>query len=92
LRGFRALVARRRKEGQGVSSHEAARLSIYAARALLRGPNELSASINTTPLAVLSHRLARAPALFAPIERAIAIVETDIGQVYIPLVTQYAQG
>jgi hypothetical protein len=81
-----------REEGQWVSSHEVAPLSIDAARALLLDAEESSAPLDAAPLSVLANRLGKVPALFAPIERATTVVETYVGPVPVPLVTQQSQG
>lgn len=81
--------------GEGIpqlSQHEAATLSIEAARSLLLETKGLSAQMNAAPLCVLADRLGAVPALFAPIERASAVIETDAGRIAVPLMTQHAQG
>ena len=44
------------------------------------------------PLSGLAERLARVPAMFAPVERGTAVIETNTGPVAVPLATQQSQG
>jgi hypothetical protein len=51
-----------------------------------------AAEHDAAPLSVLSQRLANVPALFSPVERGTAVIETDTGPVAVPLATQQSQG
>ena len=66
--------------------------SLACRSTLLLDPEESSAPLDAAPLSVLANRLGRVPALFAPIERATTVVETDVGPVSVPLFTQHSQG
>jgi hypothetical protein len=65
---------------------------IAAARACLVDVDATAAERDAAPISVLAERLAKVPALFAPVERGAAVIETDIGPVAVPLVTQMSQG
>jgi hypothetical protein len=65
---------------------------VDAARAVLVDGDATAAEHDEAPLSVLAERLAKVPALFAPIERGAAVIETDTGPVAVPLATQQSQG
>lgn len=65
---------------------------IAAARAALGDRDAAAAEHDTAPLSVLAERLGKVTALFAPVERGSAVVETDTGPVAVPLATQQSQG
>jgi hypothetical protein len=81
-----------REEGQGAWHCDGLGGVIAAARAVLVDGDATAAEHDEAPLSVLAERLAKVPALFAPIERGAAVIETDIGPVAVPLATQQSQG
>jgi hypothetical protein len=81
-----------RVEGQGAWHCDGLGGVIAAARAALGGGDAAAAEPDAAPISVLSERLAKVPALFAPVERGSAVIETDIGPVAVPLATQQSQG
>lgn len=81
-----------RAEGQGAWHCDGLGGVIAAARAVLFDGDMAAAEHDDAPLSVLSQRLAKVQALFAPIERGAAVIETDAGPVAVPLATQQSQG
>lgn len=81
-----------REEGQGAWQCDRLGWVIAAARAVLIDGDATAAERDKAPLSVLAERLAKVPALFAPIERGAAVIETDAGPVAVPLGTQQSQG
>jgi hypothetical protein len=81
-----------RAEGQGARQCDGLGGVVDAARAVLVDGDATAAEHDEAPLSVLAERLAKVPALFAPIERGAAVIETDIGPVAVPLATQQSQG
>ena len=79
-------------EGQGAWNCDGLGGVIAAARAVLVDGYSTAADHDGAPLSVLSGRLAKVPALFAPIERGAAVIEADAGPVAVPLGTQQSQG
>lgn len=53
---------------------------VAAARAFLVDGHATADEHGDAPLSVLAERLANVPALFAPVERGTAVIETDIGR------------
>jgi hypothetical protein len=80
------------EEGQGAWHCDGLGGVIAAARAVLVDSDATAAEHDGAPLSVLAERLANVPALFAPIERGAAVIETDTGPVAVPLATQQSQG
>lgn len=80
------------EEGQGAWNCDGLGGVIAAARACLVDGDGTAAEHDEAPLSVLAERLAKVPAVFAPIERGAAVIETDIGPVAVPLATQQSQG
>jgi hypothetical protein len=80
------------EEGQGAGHCDGLGGVIAAARAVLIDGAATAAEHDEAPLSVLAERLAKVPALFAPIERGTAVIETDTGPVAVPLATQQSQG
>ena len=80
------------EEGQGAWHCDGLGGVIAAARAVLIDGDATAAEHDEAPLSVLAERLAKVPALFAPIERGAAVIETDTGPVAVPLATQQSQG
>lgn len=80
------------EEGQGAWNCDGLGGVIAAARAVLVDVDAAAAEQDFAPLLVLAERLAKVPALFAPIERGTAVIETDTGPVAVPLATQQSQG
>jgi hypothetical protein len=76
------------EEGQGVWNCDGLGGVIAAARAVLIDGYASAAEYDKAPLSVLAERLSKAPALFAPVERGAAVIETDTGPVAVPLATQ----
>lgn len=81
-----------RTEGQGAWHCEGLGGVIAAARAVLVGVDGTAAEHDAAPLSVLAERLGKVTALFAPVERGTAVIETDTGPVAVPLATQQSQG
>ena len=81
-----------REEGQGAWYCDGLGGVIAAARAVLADGNATAVDHDEAPFSVLAERLANVPALFAPIERGAAVIETDTGAVAVPLATQQSQG
>ena len=81
-----------REEGQGVWHCDGLGGVIAAARAVLVDSDLDAAEHDEAPLSMLAERLAKVPALFAPIERGAAVIETDTGPVAVSLATQHSQG
>jgi hypothetical protein len=81
-----------RAEGQGAWHCDGLGGVIAAARACLVDGNAIAVEHDDAPLSVLAERLAKVPALFAPVERGSAVIETGTGSVAVPLVTQQSQG
>jgi hypothetical protein len=81
-----------RAEGQGAWHCDGLGGVIAAARAVLVDSDATTAEHDAAPLSVLAERLSKAPALFTPIERGAAVIETDTGPVAVPLATQQSQG
>ena len=81
-----------REEGQGAWHCDGLGGVIAAARAVLGDADAAPAEQDLAPLSVLADRLARVPAMFAPVERGTAVIETDTGPVAVPLATQQSQG
>jgi hypothetical protein len=81
-----------REEGQGAWHCDGLGGVIRTALAALSGSDVTAAEHDEAPLSVLAERLAKLPALFAPIERGAAVVETDTGLVAVPMATQQSQG
>jgi hypothetical protein len=81
-----------REEGQGAWHCDGLGGVIAAAREVLIDGDGAAAEHHEAPLSVLAERLANVPALFAPIERGAAVIETDTGPVAVPLATQQSQG
>jgi hypothetical protein len=80
------------EEGQGARYCDGLGGVIAAARAVLIDGEVIAAEHDAAPLSVLAERLAKVPALFAPVDRGTAVIETDIGPVAVPLATQQSQG
>jgi hypothetical protein len=80
------------EEGQGAWQCDGLGGVIAAARAVLVDVGAATAEHDGTPISVLAERLANVPALFAPIERGAAVIETDTGPVSVSLATQQSQG
>ena len=80
------------EEGQGAGNCDGLGGVIVAAREVLVVGDGTAAEHDEAPLSVLSDRLAKVQALFAPIERGSAVIETDTGPVAVPLATQQSQG
>ena len=80
------------EEGQGAWYCDGLGGVIAAARAVLIYGDATAAEHGEAPLSVLAERLAKVPALFAPVERGAAVIETDTGPVAVPLATQQSQG
>jgi hypothetical protein len=80
------------EEGQGAWHCDGLGGVIAAARAVLVDGDAIAAEHDRAPLSVLAERLAKVPALFAPIERGAAVIETDTGPVAVPLAMQQSQG
>ena len=80
------------EEGQGAWHCDGLGGVIVAARAVLFDGDMAAAEHDEAPLSVLAERLAKVPALFAPIERGAAVIETDTGPVAVPLAMQQSQG
>ena len=81
-----------REEGQGAWYCDGLGGVIAAAREVLIDGDATNAAHDGTPISVLADRLAKVPALFAPVERGNAMIETDTGPVAVPLATQQSQG
>jgi hypothetical protein len=81
-----------RAEGQGAWHCDGLGGVIAAARAVLVDGDATAAKHDEASLSVLTKRLAKVPALFAPVERGAAVIETDAGPVAVPLATQQSQG
>jgi hypothetical protein len=81
-----------REEGQGASHCDGLGGVIAEARAVLVDGDATAAEHDGAPLSVLAERLAKVPALSAPIERGAAVIETDTGPIAVPLATQQSQG
>jgi hypothetical protein len=81
-----------REEGGGAWDCDGLGGVIAAARAVLIDADGDAAEHDEAPLSVLAERLAKVPALFAPIERGAAVIETDTGPVAVPLATPQSQG
>lgn len=79
-------------EGQGAWHCDGLGGVIAAARACLVDVDGTAGDHDEAPLSVLAKRLAKVPALFAPIERGAAVIETDTGPVAVPLAMQQSQG
>lgn len=79
------------EEGQGAWYCDGLGGVIAAARAVLIDGDAAAAEHDEAPLSALAERLAKVPALFAPIERSAAVIETDTGPVAVPLATQQSQ-
>ena len=80
------------EEGQGAWHCDGLGGVIAAARAVLIDDDETAAEHDAAPLSVLADQLAKAAALFAPVERGAAVIETDTGPIAVPLATQQSQG
>jgi hypothetical protein len=80
------------EEGQGAWHCDGLGGVIAAARAGLVDDNRSAAEHVEAPLSVLAERLANVPAMFAPVERGTAVIETDTGPVAVTLATQQSQG
>jgi hypothetical protein len=65
---------------------------VAAARALLFDGEPTKSEHDSAPLSVLAERLAKVPAMFAPVERGAAVIETDTGPIAVPLAIQQSQG
>jgi hypothetical protein len=81
-----------RVEGQGAWHCDGLGGVIAAARAVLIDGDPTKSERDDAPLSLLSQRLSKVPALFAPVERGAAVIETDTGPVAVPLATQQSQG
>jgi hypothetical protein len=81
-----------REEGQGAWHCDGLGGVIAAARVVLSHGDPTKPEQDDAPLSALARRLAKVPALFAPIERGSAVMETDIGPVAVPLASQQSQG
>jgi hypothetical protein len=81
-----------RAEGRGAWHCDGLGGVIAAAREVLIDGDGAAAEHDEAPLSVLAERLAKVPALFAPVERGSAVIETDTGPVAVPLATQQSQG
>jgi hypothetical protein len=81
-----------RAEGQGAWHCDGLGGVIAAARVVLIDGDSTAAEHDEAPLSVLAERLAKVPALFAPIERGAAVIETDTGPVAVTLAMQQSQG
>lgn len=81
-----------RAEGQGAWQCDGLGGVIAAARAVLVKGDPTAAEHDEAAISVLAERLAKVPALFAPVERGTALVETDAGPVAVPMATQQSQG
>lgn len=81
-----------RGEGQGTRHCDELGGVIAAARAVLIDYDKTAAEHDGAALSVLAQRLGKVPALFAPVERGTAVIETDTGPVAVPLATQQSQG
>jgi hypothetical protein len=81
-----------REDGQGAWHCDGLGGVIAAARTVLIDGYATGAEHDEAPLFVLAERLAKVPALFAPIERGAAVIETDAGPVAVPIATQQSQG
>jgi hypothetical protein len=80
------------EEGQGAWHCDGLGGVIAAAREVLIEGDVTKAAHDGTPISVLAERLAKLPALFAPVERGAAVIETDTGPIAVPLATQQSQG
>jgi hypothetical protein len=80
------------EEGQGAWHCDGLGGVIAAAREVLIDDDATGAEPDAAPLLVLAERLGNVPALFTPIERGAAVIETDTGSVAVPLATQQSQG
>jgi hypothetical protein len=80
------------EEGQGAWHCDGLGGVIAAARAVLGDGDATAVERDEAPLSVLAERLAKLPALFAPVERASAVIATDAGPVVVPMATQQSQG
>jgi hypothetical protein len=80
------------ERGQGAWHCDGLGGVIAAARGCLVDGDGTAAEHDEAPLSVLAERLAKVPALFAPVERGTAVIETDAGPVAVPLATQQSQG
>jgi hypothetical protein len=81
-----------REEGQGAWHCDGLGGVVAAAREVLVDVDAIAAERDAAPILVLGERLANVPAMFAPIERGAAVIETDTGPVAVPLATQQSQG
>jgi hypothetical protein len=81
-----------REEGQGEWHCDGLGGVVAAAREVLVDVDAIAAERDAAPILVLGERLANVPAMFAPIERGAAVIETDTGPVAVPLATQQSQG
>ncbi len=81
-----------RGEGQGAWHCDGLGGVIPAARAVLFDGDSTKSEHVDAPLSLLAQRLAKVPALFAPVERGAAVIETDAGPVAVPLAMQQSQG
>lgn len=81
-----------REEGQGAWHCDGLGGVVAAARAVLVDSDATKSEHDEAPLSVLAERLAKVPALFAPVERGAAVIETDAGPVAVPMATQQSQG
>jgi hypothetical protein len=79
-------------EGKGARNCDGLGGVIAAARAVLVKADPTAAEHDEAAMSVLAERLAKVPALFAPVERGTAVVETDAGPVAVPMATQQSQG
>ena len=80
------------EEGQGAWHCDGLGGVIAAARAVLVDDNRTAAEHDGAPLSVLAERLGKVPALFAPVERGTAVIETHTRPIAVPLATQMSQG
>jgi hypothetical protein len=81
-----------REEGQGAWHCDGLGGVIAAAREVLIKDDATAAEHDDAPLSVLAERLGNVPAMFAPIERGAAVIETDTGPIAVALATQQSQG
>ena len=80
------------EEGQGAWHCDGLGGVIAEGRAVLVVGDATAGEHDIAPLTVLAERLRGVPALFAPVERGAAVIETDIGPVAVTLATQQSQG
>jgi hypothetical protein len=81
-----------RAVGQGAWHCDGLGGVIAQARTVLVDGYPTKAEHDSAPLSVLAERLSKVPALFAPVERGVSVIETDTGPVAVMLATQQSQG